>query len=175
MPLLLIFILVPLAEIALFIKVGDQIGLWWTVAIVLITAVIGTTLVRTQGLAAWERANRSMQENRLPLSEVFTGLCLLVAGALLLTPGFLTDSIGFALLIPPVRQMLGRGIWALLQTRGSVRMNVQGGSMGTGWPNGSPGQGPDGRHAPHGRHAGQTGPVIDGDYQEIDRDKPPRS
>lgn len=167
MPLLLLFILVPLAEIALFIQVGDEIGLGWTLAVVVATALAGTALVRNQGLAVWRRANQAMAENRMPLEEVFTGLCLLVAGALLLTPGFLTDSIGFCLLIPPIRNFLGRGLWDLLKTRGSVHtyssFESRQGPQGP--------RGPDTKtHRPNGQ-----GPVIDGDYHEVDSDDKPDS
>lgn len=162
MPLLLLFILVPMAEIALFIQVGDRIGLGWTLAIVILTAFIGTALVRNQGLAVWQRANQAMAENRMPLEEVFTGLCLLVAGVLLLTPGFLTDTIGFLLLIPPVRSFLGRGMWDLLKARGSVRYT----HIHTSQDFHGPGAGPRGNGG-----TDRQGPVIDGDYHEVDNDK----
>lgn len=164
MPLLLLFILVPMAEIALFIQVGDEIGLGWTLAIVILTAFAGTALVRNQGLAVWQRANQAMSENRMPLEEVFTGLCLLVAGALLLTPGFLTDTIGFCLLIPPIRKFLGRGLWDILKTRGTIRTHS------SFHHSHDPHRGPHG--APHGNggHNG-NGPVIDGDFHEVNQDK----
>lgn len=161
MPLLLLFILVPMAEIALFIQVGDRIGLGWTLAIVVLTAFIGTALVRNQGLAVWARANQAMAENRMPLEEVFTGLCLLVAGALLLTPGFLTDTIGFCLLIPPIRAFLGRGLWDLLKSRGGVHTYTT--MRDTHMHQGPNGQDPRPRNG--------QGPVIDGDYHEVDPDE----
>ncbi len=123
MPILLIFfIIVPIIEIALFIQAGDIIGLWWTLATVIITAIIGTNLVKRQGMNAWLRAQKAMNENSLPIEEVFTGICLLLSGALLLTPGFLTDAIGFALLIPKFRQNIGATILNLLKKHGNSKI-----------------------------------------------------
>jgi UPF0716 protein FxsA len=104
--ILLALILTPVIEISVFIKVGGYIGLVNTIAIVLITAVAGAALLRWQGLAVLGRAQESLRDNRFPLQEVFEGLCLVFAGALLLTPGFVTDTIGFLLFLPPVRQAL---------------------------------------------------------------------
>ena len=98
--LLAAFIAVPVIEIALFIEVGGRIGLWSTVAIVIVTAFAGTTLLRIQGLSVLRRAQESATRNELPVQEVFDGLCLLVAGVLLLTPGFFTDALGFTLFVP---------------------------------------------------------------------------
>ncbi|MDP7546283.1 MAG: FxsA family protein [Alphaproteobacteria bacterium] len=106
--ILLAFIAIPLIEIAVFIEVGGFIGLWWTLAVVVGTALGGTYMLRRQGLSTLHRAQLQMAEGRMPLREVFDGLCLLVAGALLLTPGFLTDLAGALLLLPAVRLFLGR-------------------------------------------------------------------
>ncbi|WP_420548456.1 FxsA family protein [Curvivirga sp.] len=122
MPLLLLFIIIPIIEIFLFIEIGDKIGVGWTIASVLATAFIGTALVRKQGLDALTKAQSNLDQNRLPMEEVFTGICLLVAGALLLTPGFLTDAIGFTLLIPPFRKSLGATIWGWIKKNGHIRM-----------------------------------------------------
>ncbi len=105
--ILLAFIAVPLIEIAVFIEIGGFIGLWWTLAIVVATALGGTYMLRRQGLATLHRAQMQMAEGRMPLREVFDGLCLLIAGALLLTPGFVTDIAGGLLLLPPMRTLLG--------------------------------------------------------------------
>lgn len=106
--LLLLFIGVPLLEIAVFIQVGDVIGLWPTLAIVVLTAVAGVYLLRLQGTATLMKAQASMQRGELPLAEVFDGACLLIAGALLLVPGFVTDSLGAVLFVPAVRRALRR-------------------------------------------------------------------
>ncbi len=123
MPILLfIFIVIPIAEIALFIQAGEIIGLWWTLLTVVITAIIGTNLVKRQGMNAWLRAQQAMNEDSLPIEEVFTGVCLLLSGALLLTPGFLTDSIGFALLIPSLRKNIGVMVLNLLKKHGKSQI-----------------------------------------------------
>ncbi len=106
MYILIAFIATPIIEIALFIEAGERFGLWPTLAAVIATAFAGTWLLRRQGLATWTRAAESLRRNVFPIDEVFTGLCLVMAGALLLTPGFVTDAIGLALFAPPVRRML---------------------------------------------------------------------
>lgn len=109
--LLVAFIATPLIEIALFIQAGALIGLWPTIALVVLTAIIGTTLLRAQGLQTLETARREMAQGGVPVGALFDGLCLLIAGALLLTPGFFTDALGFALMVPALRQAVGR--WAI--------------------------------------------------------------
>ncbi|MEO0486768.1 MAG: FxsA family protein [Pseudomonadota bacterium] len=122
--LLLAFILIPLIEIGLFIQVGGWIGLWPTLAIVLLTAVLGTMLVRSQGVRAMAELRGSFQELRDPLTPLAHGAMILVSAALLLTPGFFTDAVGFALLVPGVRVLVLKAILA--------RVNVQRFEMGTG-------------------------------------------
>lgn len=97
------FVLVPLIEIGLFIQVGGLIGLWPTLAIVIITAIIGTALVRRQGSQAIQQLRGSIGAMQDPSEPLAHGAMILFSGALLLTPGFFTDAVGFALLIPPVR------------------------------------------------------------------------
>ena len=157
MPLLILalFIGVPLIEILLFIEVGGRIGAWPTIGLVVLTAVIGTALLRHQGLATLARARAEMDAERLPVRELFDGVCLLVGGLLLLTPGFLTDAMGFALLIPPLRAIFGRGIFAAMARSRNVHFSVYGG-----------GSGPRGRA--QGRGAGS--PVIDGEEFGVRRD-----
>ena len=159
--LLLLLIGVPLIEIAVFIEVGGIIGLWPTIGIVIVTAVIGTAMLRQQGLATLQRARSELAAQRLPVKEIFDGLCLLVAGALLLTPGFVTDTFGFILLLPPLRLILGRWLWQALIARGKVRVDLNGDAGGT---PGGPRARPD---------AGS--PIIEGDYHEVppDSDKTP--
>lgn len=104
--LLAAFIGVPLLEIALFIQVGGWIGLAPTLALVVLTAVIGAWMLRRQGISVLMRAQRQLAEGSLPVVEVFEALCLVVAGALLLTPGFFTDAVGALLLVPVLRRTL---------------------------------------------------------------------
>jgi len=154
--LFLLFLAVPVAEIAVFIQVDSVIGLWPTLGGIVLTAVIGAALVRAQGLAALGRAQAQIQKNTVPVNEVFTAACLLIAGALLLTPGFLTDTVGFLLLIPGLRQRMGRGLLGMLSKNG--RFTVHG--AGQGRPGGPGFQG--------GFERGDG--VIDGEYETINPD-----
>ena len=102
--LLFAFVAVPMIEIALFIQVGGFIGIWWTLLIVLATALAGSYLVRQQGLQELGKLQRSFSEMRDPSEPLANGAMILFAGALLLTPGFFTDAVGLSLLMPPVRK-----------------------------------------------------------------------
>lgn len=104
--ILLVFIGVPLSEIAVFIELGERLGLWATLVLIISTAVIGTLILRHQGLQTLNNARESLARNEMPVKEAVDGIFLLIAGALLLTPGFLTDGVGAALLCPPVRRIL---------------------------------------------------------------------
>jgi UPF0716 protein FxsA len=106
MPFLLLFILIPVCEMWLLIKVGSHIGALPTIGLVLLTAMIGLALLRQQGFATLLRANQKMEAGQLPAQEIVDGLFLAVGGALLLTPGFFTDAIGFVCLIPGLRRLL---------------------------------------------------------------------
>jgi len=106
--LLIAFILVPIVEIGVFIEVGGWLGLWPTLAIVIATAVAGTWLLRLQGMATLARGRAAMEKHVFPADALFDGLCLVIAGALLLTPGFVTDTVGLLLFLPPVRGWLRR-------------------------------------------------------------------
>src|SRR6056297_2396866 len=98
------FVVVPLVEIGLFIQVGGFIGLWPTLLIVVLTAMLGTYLVRSQGAMALSEVRSSFNDLRDPTEPLAHGAMILFAGALLLTPGFFTDAVGFALLTPPFRR-----------------------------------------------------------------------
>ena len=104
--LLIAFIGIPIIEIAGFITVGSWIGLWWTLGTVLLTAIVGTALVRSQSTSVLARINEELAVGEIPARALFDGLCLLAAALLLLTPGFFTDAIGIALLLPPVRALI---------------------------------------------------------------------
>ncbi len=151
--LLLAFVAVPLIEIALFIQVGGAIGLWPTLSIVLITAITGTWLVRNQGALAIGNLQRSFSELDDPTEPLAHGAMILISGALLLTPGFFTDAIGFALLMPPVRIAVFNYV--------RRRVQVQSFSMG-------------GMHTgAHSRQPNSRPDVIDGEFTEVDSSKPP--
>ena len=93
-------------EIYLLLEVGSRIGAWWTVLLIVLTAFVGARLVRLQGIATWRRFQGSLLQNELPALALLEGLCLLLAGAFLLTPGFFTDAVGFAILIPGFRRLV---------------------------------------------------------------------
>ena len=114
--LLMLFIGVPLAEIYLLIKVGGWIGAGWTVFLVLATAVIGTALLRQQGLSTLFRARQTLDAGGVPALELLEGLMLAIGGALLLTPGFITDTFGLACLLPPSRLLMVRAVLARLRS-----------------------------------------------------------
>src|ERR1044071_5945711 len=109
LPLVLLFIAVPIAELAVIIQVGQAIGVCWTLGLLVADSILGTWLMRHQGRAAWRRFNEAVQGARVPAREVLDGALVIFGGALLLTPGFITDILGLVLLIPPSRAIV-RGI-----------------------------------------------------------------
>ncbi|MEL6570489.1 MAG: FxsA family protein [Pseudomonadota bacterium] len=147
--LLIAFIAVPLIEIALFIQVGGWIGLWPTLLIVMVTAIIGSSLVRSQGARELQNLRGSFQDLRDPTEPLANGAMILFAGALLLTPGFFTDFVGFALLLPPVRAAVYKQL--------RERVKVQSFSMGPG---------PDQTH-PHQKPQQPQDRVIDADFEDV--------
>jgi UPF0716 protein FxsA len=106
--LFLLFLLVPLVEIYFLIKVGNVIGAVPTIALVVFTALLGAMLLRFQGLVTLTRSRQVLAQGQVPALEMLEGVLLVFAGALLLTPGFVTDAIGFVFLVPPLRQALIR-------------------------------------------------------------------
>lgn len=163
MPLLLLlaFIAVPLAEIALLVKVGQYIGLLWTILIVILTAVIGTTLLRQQGFGVLARATEALEAGRMPVETVIEGLFLLISGAFLLTPGLLTDTVGFLFLIPPIRMRVAK--WTLKKLLASGAVHVSGFGMRGGGGQ-APTDEPDDRRAP----PRGSGTVIEGEFERVD-------
>lgn len=108
----LLFIIIPLVELYVIIAVGEEIGAFWTVILVLLTAVVGVNLLRMQGMSTLMRAQKNMAQGGIPAMEMMEGIALAVGGVLLITPGFITDSIGFLCLIPASRQAIIRYIMA---------------------------------------------------------------
>lgn len=143
------FVAVPIVEIALFIQVGGLIGLWPTLAIVVMTAMAGTWLVRSQGRLALSQLQGSFQRLDDPSEPLAHGAMILISGALLLTPGFFTDFVGFLLLIPQFRSAVFRYV--------AARVTVRHFEMGPG--------------SSHGH--GNAGPIIDGDFEEVRSDRDP--
>lgn len=139
--LFLAFLAVPLIEIALFIQIGGAIGLWPTLLTVVLTAVAGSYLVRSQGLATLGKLRASLDRFTDPTETLADGAMILFSGALLLTPGFFTDALGFALLVPGIRH------WLFRQARKRVKVQTFG---------------PDGQPVP------PRDDIVDAEYKEID-------
>ncbi len=155
---LLLFIAVPLTELAILIKLGEVIGIGATILLVIGTAVLGVSLLKRQGLAALARARSSMDAGEFPVESVVDGACLLIAGAFLLTPGLLTDTVGFLLLVPAFRLRLARWIFDKFKSSESMQFHTFGDAPGGG--QNAPGSGP---HRPDGRDR-----VIEGDFEDLD-------
>jgi UPF0716 protein FxsA len=145
MPLLLLFLflLLPIAEIYVIVKVGQAIGILPTLAILLLDGFVGAALARSQGRAAWARFNRALAEGRIPARETFDGAMIIVGGALLLAPGFITDAVGFLLLIPPTRGLLRGAVARLARRRVAFAWTIAS-PPGAGPRSRGPGAGPSG-------------------------------
>ncbi len=142
--LFLILVGVPIIEIGLFIELGGFLGLWPTLAIVVATALLGSALLRIQGLSTLEELKRSAETGQSPAGPMANGALILVAGLLLLTPGFFTDSIGFLLMVPPFRTLLIKWIAA----RAQMKMYARAANS---------------QHAPD---------IIDGEFEVVEDGKP---
>ena len=151
---LLVILGLPVVEIWLMIDIGSDIGALPTVALILATAGFGVLLFRVQGMATLARVHEHLDRGETPVGELLSGLGLLVAGLLLLIPGFLTDTLGFILFIPPVRRLLIGAILAWAMARGGTRI----------WASRSPAGGRPTRNS--------SGPVIDGDFEEVPEPDP---
>lgn len=154
--LFLAFVAVSLAELWILIQVGSVIGAAATVLLVIAIAFVGASLVKYEGLRTWVRFQQALAEGRLPAGEVVDGVLILSAGALLVTPGFATDAVGLALLLPPSRALIARGLRSRVQQ--SLRLRTFG--PGATAPPPGPG-GPD-----------QPG-VVDVDVVDVERHEPP--
>ncbi|MEM1140339.1 MAG: FxsA family protein [Pseudomonadota bacterium] len=161
-----IFIVVPIIEIALFIALGDLIGLWWTLGFVVLTAIVGSVLIRIQGFAVLQQARVSASRAELPVDALIHGVGLLIAGLVLITPGFFTDAVGFTLLVPPLRLAIGRAVMAFAKSRVQVVAMDLGGRAGS---DGMPPKGPDETRAadPPPRRAPDGSLIIEGEAEDI--------
>ena len=112
MPFFIIFIIVPLSEIIVFMSVSDKIGLGLALLMALFTAVLGGFIVKYQGIQTITTAQNALKQGSIPSKELFDGLCIVAAGATLITPGFITDIIGFSLLVPAIRNILRKKLAA---------------------------------------------------------------
>jgi UPF0716 protein FxsA len=166
--LVLIFIVVPLIELYVIIQVGSAIGIVPTLVLLLADALLGSMLLRHQGRAAWIQFNRALAENRLPHKEVFDGILVILGGALLLTPGFVTDIFGLVLLISPTRAIV-RGITSRI-VRGRMAVGA------TIWTVGRAQRPPRRRPAPGGPGGGPPprGPAPENPFGWEEPPGPPR-
>lgn len=192
--LFILFAAVPFVELALLISLGQQIGFWPTIALVIATAILGAVVLNRQGLQTMQRISAALASGEPPIQPVVDGFFLVIAGAFLLTPGVLTDAIGLALLVPAVRRALARWGFGHLMKRASFtvhtyRSDGREPSPGAAGPSSSStgsepfasGSGPSGEDDARpwqgpGRHGDRkprprpsTGPVIEGEFEEIDK------
>jgi UPF0716 protein FxsA len=143
--LALLFVLVPILELMLLIRIGEWVGLWPTLALVVLTGATGAALARAEGLRVFWQFQRELAQGRLPGKALQDGIAVLVGGAFLVTPGILTDLAGLSLLFPPTRRWIQARARAALERRireGAVRFTVVGpGGLGAPFGGGSPGAG----------------------------------
>ncbi len=158
--LFVLFIAVPIAEIYVIIQVGQAIGALWTIALLIADSILGTMLMRAQGRAVWRRFNLALKEGRPPAREVLDGVLVIVGGAFLLAPGFLTDAVGLSLLLPPTRAFYR----ALLLRNVAARVVV-------GVSDRLPGRGSRGRR---GAVRGPDRTDVEGTAHEVDPQQLPR-
>jgi len=121
--LFLVFIVLPLAELYVIIQVGNAIGIWWTLLLLLADSILGTALLRSQGRTVWRRFNTALAEGRMPHREVVDGALVILGGAFLITPGFITDVFGILLLLPPTRALGRRLITSRIGRQVTVRVS----------------------------------------------------
>tara|TARA_B110000438_G_scaffold218355_1_gene211201 strand:- start:4412 stop:4900 length:489 start_codon:yes stop_codon:yes gene_type:complete len=141
--ILLALVGIPLIEIAVFIQVGSEIGLGMTLATTVLTAIAGTVLLRVQGLSTLTHLQKTLERGEMPVRAAFDGVCQLIAGLLLLTPGFVTDFIGLLLFLP----LLRRGLLQLIVRRANISVVVCGGTTD--------------------KTAARRAYDVDGEYQEV--------
>ena len=145
----LFFIVIPLIEVMLFITIGKYIGLWNTIIIIIITGIIGAILVKSQGITILNKALGEIKSNKIPIFSIFEGIAILIAGAFLLTPGFLTDTLGCILLIPKTRNLIISYITTHLKKRTVYK------EKSTYYPD----------------EEDKKNKIFEGDYEEIDDNK----
>ncbi|BBN82958.1 membrane protein FxsA [Pseudoalteromonas sp. A25] len=163
--LFVLFIVVPIIEIALLIQVSDIIGGVATIALVILTAIFGAKLVKQQGLSAYSNVQGQMAQGQMPATELFAGLCVIIAGVLLMTPGIMTDILGFMLLTPAIRAQLAKA----LMKQVTVKMQSSMSQSHTTFTHHSgaahPFEHADDTHSQNKEHPSNT---IEGEYQRKD-------
>lgn len=160
--LVLLFIVVPIAELYVIIQVGEWIGVWPTLLLLLLDAIVGSWLLKHEGRAAWRRFNEALAERRLPAKEVADGFLIILGGALLIAPGFITDIFGILFLIPPTRALARRILYRFTVGRVAI-VSFPGGAVGGSW-----GRGP--RRGPDGSNGASRGYDYDVEAEEVGED-----
>ena len=127
--LVLLFIVVPIAELYVIIQVGEWIGVWPTLLLLLLDAIVGSWLLKHEGRAAWRRFNKALAEKRVPAAEVADGFLVILGGALLIAPGFITDIFGILFLIPPTRALARKVLYRFTVGRVAI-VGFPGGAVG---------------------------------------------
>jgi UPF0716 protein FxsA len=193
--LFLIFVAIPLMELALLIKVGQSIGFWPTIAIIVVTAALGVAVMQAHGLKAMQRAQAALAEGKTPVQSVVDGTFVMFAGLLLISPGLMTDVLGLLLLIPPVRRVVGN--WSVgkllasgkvhtwtaqasgdqarttetherFEPRSGARPEPDGGAAAEPSAKRWTTRGPDSGARSGSRSGPKSAPVIDGEFERID-------
>ncbi|MGJ8679194.1 FxsA family protein [Paraglaciecola sp.] len=154
--LFILFAVLPIVEIAILINVGEQIGGWYTLAIVILTAFFGAKLVKQEGLSTLTQAQQKMQSGQMPGQEMAEGLLLVIAGVLLVTPGFVTDGIGFLLSLPITRPLIAKELTK------HISVNTVNSSFQADFSQHS-------QHSHHKHTSDQQGEVFEGEF--VDKDK----
>ncbi|WP_176427225.1 FxsA family protein [Rhodomicrobium vannielii] len=176
MPILLflLFIGLPIAEIALFIEAGRLIGVLPTILLTIGTAIVGSVLMRVQGFSALNRFAQSLERGEMPLTPVIDGIGILAAGILLITPGLLTDVIGLALFVPPIRRAAGRWVVKRALASGRVHVSGFGRPAGGGGAGPRPGAGPKpGGASPRGGGGlKRSSNAVDAEFETLEPDPP---
>ena len=164
MPLLLlvvIFIVVPLVELYLILRVGDAIGWQWTLLILFADSILGSVLLKSQGRQVWRRFNEATAAGRIPHSEIIDGVLIIFGGAFLITPGFLTDILGLFFLIPPTRALFRRAVRGAIE-RGTLWGRVGGVAVRAGRE----------RQAARARQPGPGDDYVEGTATEVETETP---
>ena len=138
--LLILFIVVPLVELAVLLKLHDVMGLGSTIMLVLFTGFLGAWLARQQGFSALNKIQQTLAARKAPGIEIIEGVLVLLAGAVLITPGLLTDLVGFSLLIPPVRRLVAKYLAQRFQNKAKTKFQVYTSGMGAPSPESQPSQ-----------------------------------
>jgi UPF0716 protein FxsA len=139
--LLTLFVVVPLVEIYVIIQVGQAIGPWWTILLLVLDSIFGTWLIRHEGSRAWEALRVALDSGRMPARELADGALILIGGTLMLAPGFVTDAFGILMILPVTRPLFRRMLTGVVANRLVVLGNLPGSAPGTAR---RPGPGPDG-------------------------------